>query len=124
MRVHLLGLILLSLLLGCGPSTSVSAAPPAVVETVSQLTVPTDDRAVLTKGLDIVRDWAADVTFDPVEVDKERGVVLEEWRLGRGAGARIEDKQFPVIFQGSRYAQRLPIGLPEVLKTAKRDTRY
>jgi zinc protease len=92
-------------------------------ETVYQLTVPTD-RAVLTKGLDIVRDWAGDVTFDPVEVDKERGVVLEEWRLGRGAGARIRDKQFPIIFQGSRYAERLPIGLPEVLKTAKRDTLY
>jgi zinc protease len=93
-------------------------------ETVYQLTVPTDDRAVLTKGLDIVRDWAGDVTFDPGEVDKERGVVLEEWRLGRGASARIEDKQFPVIFQGSKYAQRLPIGIPEILKTAKRDTLY
>src|SRR5215468_6358424 len=93
-------------------------------ETVYQLTVPTDDRAILTKGLDIVRDWAGDVSFDPVEVDKERGVVLEEWRLGRGASARIRDKQFPIIFQGSRYGERLPIGLPEVLKTAKRDTLY
>ncbi|MDB4956596.1 MAG: peptidase domain protein [Myxococcales bacterium] len=91
-------------------------------QTVYMLTVPTDDHGVLMKGFDILRDWAGDVSFDPVEVDKERGVVLEEWRLGRGAFARIEDKQFPVIFQGSRYGKRLPIGEPEILKTAKPDT--
>jgi len=93
-------------------------------ETVYMLTVPTDDKGVMMKGLDILRDWAGDVTFDPVEVDKERGVVLEEWRLGRGAFARIRDKQFPVIFKDSKYAKRLPIGDPEILKTAKRDTLY
>jgi zinc protease len=93
-------------------------------ETVYQLTVPTDDHDILMKGFDILRDWAGDVSFEPVEVDKERGVVLEEWRLGRGAFARIEDKQWPIIFQGSRYAKRLPIGDPEILKTAKRDTLY
>lgn len=91
-------------------------------QTVYQLVVPTDDQTVMLKGLDILRDWAADVTFDPVEVDKERGVVLEEWRLGRGADARIFDKQFPIIFSGSKYGQRLPIGQPEILKTAPRDT--
>ncbi|HTR49467.1 MAG TPA: insulinase family protein [Kofleriaceae bacterium] len=93
-------------------------------QTVYQLTVPTDDRATMMKGLDILRDWAGDVSFDPVEVDKERGVVLEEWRLGRGAFARINDKQWPVIFQGSKYAERLPIGKPEIIKTAARDTLY
>ena len=93
-------------------------------ETVYMLTVPTDDKAVMFKGLDILRDWAGDISFDPVEVDKERGVVLEEWRLGRGAFARIQDKQFPIIFQGSKYGKRLPIGEPEILKTAKRDTLY
>ncbi len=91
-------------------------------QTVYQLMVPTDDQTVMLKGLDILRDWAADVTFDPVEVDKERGVVLEEWRLGRGADARIFDKQFPIIFSGSKYGLRLPIGQPEILKTAPRDT--
>jgi zinc protease len=89
--------------------------------TVYQLTVPTDDSDFVKNGLEILSDWAADVTFDAVEVDKERGVVLEEWRRGRGAAARIEDRQFPVVFQGSRYAERLPIGLPDVLRTAKRE---
>src|SRR5689334_5725066 len=54
-------------------------------QTVYMLTVPTDDQKVMLTGLDILRDWAGDVTFDPTEVDKERGVVTEEWRLGRGA---------------------------------------
>ncbi|TMQ04255.1 MAG: insulinase family protein [Deltaproteobacteria bacterium] len=90
-------------------------------QTVYQLTVPTDNRDVLMKGFDILRDWAGDVSFDPVEVDKERGVVLEEWRLGRGPFARIRDRQWPVMFQGSRYAERLPIGLPETIKGAPRD---
>ncbi len=93
-------------------------------ETVYQLMVPTDKQEVMLKGLDILRDWAGDVSFDPVEVDKERGVVLEEWRLGRGAFARIEDKQFPILFAGSRYGERLPIGLPEIIKKAPRDTLY
>jgi zinc protease len=91
-------------------------------QTVYMLTVPTDDQKVMHTGLDILRDWAGDVSFDPVEVDKERGVVLEEWRLGRGAFARIDDKQWPVIFQGSKYGVRLPIGEPKILETAKRDT--
>jgi zinc protease len=90
-------------------------------ETVYQLEVPSDDPKYLDKGFDILRDWAGDVTYDPTEVDKERGVVLEEWRLGRGAQARLFDKQAKVIFAGSRYAERLTIGLPDVLKKAPRD---
>ncbi|HET9484394.1 MAG TPA: pitrilysin family protein, partial [Xanthomonadales bacterium] len=90
-------------------------------ETVYTLTVPTDDKAFVPKGLDILRDWAADVVFEPGEVDKERGVVLEEWRLGRGAFQRLFDKQAKVLFKGSRYAERLTIGLPEILKGAPRD---
>jgi zinc protease len=45
---------------------------------------------------------------------------MEEWRGRLGAGSRLTDKQLPVIFQGSRYAERLPIGLPEVLQKAPR----
>jgi zinc protease len=91
-------------------------------QTVYMLTVPTDDQKVMFTGFDILRDWAGDVSFDPVEVDKERGVVTEEWRLGRGAWSRINDKQWPVMFQGSKYAERLPIGDPKILANAPRDT--
>jgi zinc protease len=90
-------------------------------ETVYQLLVPTDDPAHLARGLDILRDWAADVSFEAAEVEKERGVVLEEWRLGRGAQQRVLDKAVKVLFKGSRYADRLTIGLPEILKGAPRD---
>lgn len=90
-------------------------------ETVYTLAVPTDDPKLVATGLDILHEWGHSITFDPVEIDKERGVVLEEWRLGRGAGERIFDKQSPVIFHESRYAERLPIGKPEILKSAQRE---
>ncbi|HEX3763235.1 MAG TPA: insulinase family protein [Kofleriaceae bacterium] len=93
-------------------------------DTVYELEVPTDKKAFLDKGLDILHDWAGDVSYDPVEVDKERGVVMEEWRLGRGAQQRLFDKEAPVLFKGSRYAVRLPIGLPEVIQKAPRDKLY
>ncbi|MBV9108225.1 MAG: insulinase family protein, partial [Gemmatimonadetes bacterium] len=91
-------------------------------ETVYMLTVPTDTAGVLDKGLDVLEDWASAISFDTAEVRKERGVVIEEWRLGRGAGARIRDKQFPVLFAGSRYADRLPIGDPEIVRNAPVET--
>lgn len=87
-------------------------------ETVYMLTLPTDTAGVLGKGLDILEDWATAITFDTAEVRRERGVVIEEWRLGRGVGARIRDKQFPVLFAGSRYARRLPIGDPDIIRNA------
>lgn len=93
-------------------------------ETVYTLTVPTDQPELLAKSIGVLRDWGGDVTFDPAEVDKERGVVLEEWRLGRGAGTRLFDKQAPVLFKGSKYAERLPIGKPEIIKGASRDTLF
>jgi zinc protease len=87
-------------------------------ETVYMLEVPTDDTATLERGLDILEDWAGGVSFEGDEIDKERGVVIEEWRGRRGAGARVQDQQFPVLFRGSRYAERLPIGKVEVLQGA------
>ncbi|MCH6547759.1 MAG: insulinase family protein, partial [Gemmatimonadetes bacterium] len=87
-------------------------------ETVYMLTVPTDTAEVFERAFQILEDWAHQVSFDDGEIDLERGVVIEEWRLGRGAAARMRDKQFPVLFKDSRYAERLPIGDPEVLAQA------
>ena len=87
-------------------------------ETVYMLEVPTDRDSVLDRGLLALSDFAGRATLSGTEVDKERGVVLEEWRLGRGAQERIQRKQLPLVFHGSRYAERLPIGKPEVLKQA------
>ncbi len=90
-------------------------------ETVYQLQIPTDSPVVIDRALLALEDWAHGVTFPPDEVDKERGVVLEEWRLGLGADERMRDKQFPVLLKGSRYADRLPIGTPETLRTFSYD---
>ncbi len=89
-------------------------------ETVYELTVPTDSANVLARGLDILSEWAHAVTFDSAEVERERPVVIEEWRSGQGAGSRLRDQQFPVIFQGSPYASRLPIGTRESLESFRR----
>ena len=87
-------------------------------ETVYMLELPTDKPDIVTKGLTAMADFAGGLTLDPVEIDKERGVVIEEWRGGLGAGSRIRDKQFPVLFYHSRYAERLPIGKPEIIRNA------
>ncbi|MCK5651033.1 MAG: insulinase family protein, partial [Gemmatimonadetes bacterium] len=86
-------------------------------ETVYMLRVPTDDPEIVATAFQILEGWAHQLTFDPEEIDKERGVVVEEWRMGRGASARMRDKQFPVLFKDSRYAERLVIGTREILET-------
>jgi zinc protease len=90
-------------------------------ETVYMLDVPTDKPGLLDKGLLALGDFAARASLSDAEIKKERGVVLEEWRLGQGAGSRIQRQQLPVLFHGSRYALRLPIGVPEVLRGFKGD---
>ena len=87
-------------------------------ETVYMLEMPTDDPAVLDKGVQILEEWAHRIRFDPEEVAKERPVIVEEWRLGRGADARMFDRQVPVLFRGSRYAERLPIGKVDIVERA------
>jgi len=85
-------------------------------ETIYQLQVPTDSAHLVRKGFQILEDWAHGIAFDTAEIRKERGVVIEEWRLGQGAGNRMQKKQFPVLFRGSRYRDRLPIGTQESLE--------
>jgi zinc protease len=87
-------------------------------ETVYMLDLPTDQGDVVAKGLTALSDFAGGLTLDPVEIDKERGVVIEEWRGGLGAGSRVRDKQIPIIFYNSRYADRLPIGKPDIIRNA------
>jgi zinc protease len=88
-------------------------------ETVYMFQLPTDKEGLVEKGVHALADFAGGMTLDPVEVDKERGVVIEEWRGGLGSGSRLRDQQIPVLFYESKYAERLPIGTPEVLKAFK-----
>jgi zinc protease len=90
-------------------------------ETVYMLEVPGDNPAMLDTALTVFQDYACALTFDPVELDKERGVVIEEWRLGRGVRGRTQDKVSPFLFNDSRYARRIPIGDPDIIRTIPRE---
>ncbi|MBN2352667.1 MAG: insulinase family protein [Spirochaetales bacterium] len=94
-------------------------------ETIYRLQVPVDGTngaENLDTGLLILEDWAHNLTFDPDEVEKERKVIQEEWRTGRGAAERIREAQMKVLFTGSRYAERRPIGDMNVVRTASVET--
>jgi zinc protease len=90
-------------------------------ETVYMLDLPSDKPEVLARAMTALADYAGGLTLSPAEIDKERPVVIEEWRLGLGAGSRIRDKQLPLLFYKSRYAERLPIGKPDVIRNAPPD---
>lgn len=87
-------------------------------ETVYMLQVPTDSLHIVEKAFQILEDWAHLVSYESDAIDKERGVVVEEWRLGRGADSRMRDKQLPVLLKDSRYAVRLPIGKVDIIEHA------
>ena len=82
------------------------------------LEVPTDDPEITETAFQILSDWAYAVTFDPEEVELERGVILEEWRLSQGFYSRYRSTLFRLIFGTALYAQRAPIGLTEVIESA------
>ncbi|MDL2357490.1 MAG: insulinase family protein [Pseudomonadota bacterium] len=90
-------------------------------ETVYILPIPTDKRENVERGFLVLEDWAHGLTMNDADIDKERAIVLEEARLGKGAGDRMNKLLMPKIFNGSRYAQRLPIGQEAVLKHFRHD---
>ncbi len=90
-------------------------------ETVYELQIPTDTPAIVDKSFQVLEDWAHNVSYEDSAIDKEKLVVIEEWRLGRGANARVRDKQFPILFKDSKYAERLPIGKHDILQSFNHD---
>jgi zinc protease len=90
-------------------------------ETVYILPIPSDKKEILDGGFQVLEDWAHNVTFDNTEIDKERGVIIEEWRSRTGAEDRIRVKTFPKMFKGSLYPERLPIGDTGIIKNFKYD---
>ncbi|OJX52033.1 MAG: peptidase M16 [Flavobacterium sp. 38-13] len=90
-------------------------------ETVYFLPIPSDDPEKLEKGFQILEDWAFNAVLTPEEIDKERGVVLEEYRIGLGAGKRMMGRYMPKMMYKSHYAERLPIGKKEILENFKYD---
>lgn len=89
--------------------------------TIYKLRVPTDNPELIEKAIHILENWAHKVTFDPTAIEQERGVVLEEWRSRKGVGERIAKQQWPVMFAGTNYASRLPIGTQEIITFGKHE---
>ena len=87
-------------------------------ETVYILPIPTDTARIIEQAFTILEDWAHGQVFDSTEVTNERGVVREEWRLGKGAGDRMLHQWLPVALRGSKYAERLPIGNEQSIMSA------
>lgn len=88
-------------------------------ETVYVLPIPTNRKENLEKGFLVLEDWAHGLKFNPADINSERGIVLEEARLGKGASDRMNKVLYPKLLNGSRYAERMPIGKESVLKTFK-----
>jgi len=84
-------------------------------QTVYKLPIPSDDPELLRNGLQVIRDWAQDALLTDEEIDKERGVVLEELRGGQGAFKRLQDKYLPILLNNSLYSDRLPIGKEDII---------
>ncbi|MCQ2597351.1 MAG: insulinase family protein [Treponema sp.] len=91
-------------------------------ETVYLLEIPADDESMLYTSLEILRDWASAITFDPEEIEKERGVVIEEWRYrDLGVSGRQNKVLYPLLLGDSDFGKRLPIGKPEIIQNVSRD---
>lgn len=91
-------------------------------ETVYMLQIPSDKAEIVENGYRVISDWAQFVTMDSKEIDAERGVIIEEYRMGLGADDRMRKKWFPIAFYNSLYANRLPIGTLENLQSFKHET--
>ncbi len=88
----------------------------SVDETVYNISnVPTADVAVQDSCLLILHDWACDLLLEDAEIDKERGVIHQEWRRSMVGQMRILENLLPVMYPGNRYGYRLPIGTMEVV---------
>lgn len=77
--------------------------------------VPTKNKASLDSCLLILYDWADGLVLDEKEIDKERGVIHEEWRLRSSAQQRMLERSLPTLYPGSKYGLRMPIGLMSVV---------
>jgi zinc protease len=107
-----------SLGLSIGPDAN---AATSFDDTQYTLRVPSDVPGVLDSALTVLEDWAQAATFTEQGIEHERGIVLSEWRMNLGAGERTDERLRRVQLEGSRYAERRPIGKPESIQNARRD---
>ena len=82
--------------------------------------VPTTNPNNIDSCLLILRDWSCGLLLEQDEIDKERGVIHEEWRMRTDAGSRMFERNLPTLYPGSKYGLRYPIGLMSVVDNFKR----
>lgn len=85
------------------------------------LTIPLDKPGLLDKGIQVLRDWLGNTSLDIDEINKERGVILEEWRLRNDANMRVFNTHLPKVAFGSIYKDRMPIGDTAVIMNAPKE---
>lgn len=95
----------------------------SIDETVYNISnVPVTTPGAIDSCLLILHDWSNDLTLDPKEIDKERGVINEEWRTRMSATQRFQEKMLPIMFEGTKYAHCFPIGTMDVIMNFKTQT--
>ena len=87
-------------------------------QTTFRFDLPKNDEATLDTGLMLMREIASELTLDQGAMDKERGVVLSEERLGDGPARRVQEDQSEFLLKGQRAPLRFPIGKVEIIQNA------
>lgn len=90
-------------------------------ETVYKIQIPTDDKEKFEKGMEVLKEMTLKPTFKQENIDGEKDIIVEEWRLGQGLSERISKVFQETLFDGSRYKERFPIGDMEIIRGTKRD---
>uniref|UniRef100_A0A0D9YAI7 Peptidase M16 N-terminal domain-containing protein n=1 Tax=Oryza glumipatula TaxID=40148 RepID=A0A0D9YAI7_9ORYZ len=91
-------------------------------ETIYELLVPVDKPGLLSQAISVLAEFSSEVRVSAEDLEKERGAVLEEYRGGRNATGRMQDSHWALLFEGSKYAERLPIGTEKVIRTVPHET--
>lgn len=89
--------------------------------TTYSLELPNASDGLVDESLFLLRETASELTFNPTAIDRERGVVLAEWRRGDNFQRRRSQQQLDFLLPGALAAKRMPIGKPQVLEAATRD---
>ncbi|KAK6944867.1 Peptidase M16, N-terminal [Dillenia turbinata] len=90
-------------------------------ETIYELFVPIDKPELLSQAISVLAEFSSEVRVSPEDLEKERGAVMEEYRANRNANGRMQDAHWALMMEGSKYAERLPIGLEKVIRTISAD---
>lgn len=91
-------------------------------ETVYELFVPVDKPELLSQAISVLAEFSSEVRVSKDDLEKERGAVMEEYRGNRNASGRMQDAHWILMMEGSKYADRLPIGLEKVIRTVSAET--